>query len=116
MRKVSKKQSKENRALQKVYKQIAEDRGHYCTGCGRGDIALSHSHIIPRSRRKDLVTDPNNITYHCLGDTTRKGCHQLWESGGLGDKERLLDYHKNMEYILEVDTEYYFILTELTKD
>ena len=80
MRKVSKKQSKENRALQKVYKQIAEDRGHYCTGCGRGDIALRHSHIIPRSRRKDLELDKKNITYHCLDMDGRKGCHTIWES------------------------------------
>lgn len=114
MKRVSKKQSKENRELSKVYKQIGEDRGHYCTGCGRGDVALSHSHIIPRSRRKDLVTDPRNITYHCLGGSDkRKGCHELWE-GCMGDKMRLLDYHTSMEYILEVDTEYYFILTELT--
>ena len=111
MKRVSKKQSKENRELSKVYKDIAEDRGHYCTGCGRGDVPLSHSHIIPRSRRKDLVTDPNNITYHCIGDATRKGCHQLWE-GCLEDKQKLLDYHNSMEYILEADTEYYFLLTE----
>ena len=113
MKRVSKKQSKENRELSKVYKQMAEDKGHYCTGCGRGDVPLSHSHIIPRSRRKDLVTDPNNITYHCLGGGgKRKGCHELWE-GCLEEKQRLLDYHASMEYILEVDTEYYFILTEL---
>ena len=112
MKTVSKKQSKENRKLAIVYKQIAEDRGHYCTGCGRGDVPLSHSHIIPRSRRKDLVTEKRNITYHCLGDSTRKGCHSLWE-GGQVDKQRLLDYHASMEYILEVDTEYYFLLTKL---
>ena len=110
MRKVSKKQSKENRALQKVYKQIAEDRGHYCTGCGRGDIALSHSHIIPRSRRFDLVCDKKNIQYLCLSMGERKGCHEIWESR---NKDKLLCYHKNLEYILEVDTEYYFLITEL---
>ena len=111
MRKVSQKQQKENRELKKIYKEIADERPHYCTGCGRGDVALSHSHIIPRSRRKDLVLDKRNITYHCLGDSTRKGCHQLWE-GCIEDKQRLLDYHTNLEYILEVDTEYYFLLTE----
>ena len=66
MKQVSKKQSTINRELTKVYKEIANERGHYCTGCGRSDVPLSHSHIIPRSRRPDLVTDKNNITYHCL--------------------------------------------------
>lgn len=115
MKKISSKQRKENKLLAKVYKEIADERGHYCTGCGRGDIALSHSHIIPRSRRKDLVLCKQNITYHCLGDETRTGCHQLWESN-LNDKQKLLDYHKSMEFILEEDAEYYFILTELNNN
>ena len=62
--------------------------------------------------RKDLVLDINNITYHCLSMGERIGCHQLWE-GSITNKSRLLDYHANLEYILEVDAEYYFILTEL---
>ena len=114
MRKVSDKQNIINKKLKEVYKQMAEERPHYCSGCGRGDLPLSHSHLIPRSRSRELITDIRNITYHCLGggDTNRKGCHQLWE-GSLENKRSLLDYHNNMEYILEVDTEYYFILTEL---
>ena len=66
MKKISKKQSKINKELRKVYMDILETRGHWCTGCGRSSIPLSHSHIIPRSRRADLVCDKNNITYHCL--------------------------------------------------
>lgn len=115
MRKVSYKQAKENKLLSKVYEEMAEDRGHYCTGCGRSDVPLSHSHIIPRSRRKDLVLEPRNITYHCLDSgvgTNRKGCHHIWE-GNIESKMLLLDYHSNLEYILEVDAEYYFIITEL---
>ena len=108
MRKISNKQKKEKRLLSIIYNQIAEERGHYCNGCGRSDVPLSHSHIIPRSRRPDLVTDKRNITYHCLS-LDRKGCHDMWESK---DRIKLLDYHKNMEYILEVDTEYYFLITE----
>lgn len=110
MKLVSKKQNKINKELKKVYKEIAEERGHYCTGCGRSDLPLSHSHIIPRSRRSDLITDKRNITYHCLDTANRKGCHTIWESK---DKDTLLDYQNNMEYILEVDTEYYFLITEL---
>ena len=111
MRAVSKKQSAINRELKRVYKEIEETRGHYCTGCGRSDVPLSHSHYIARSRRKDLETDISNITYHCLSIGERKGCHQLWE-GGLSDKQRLLDYTRAMEYILEKDTELYFLLSE----
>ena len=111
MKQVSKKQSTINKELTKVYKEIANERGHYCTGCGRNhlDVPLSHSHIIPRSRRPDLVTDKNNITYHCLDTNGRKGCHTMWE--GI-ERDKLLDYTRNMEYILENDTEYYFLITE----
>lgn len=111
MKKISKKQSAINRELKKVYKEIAETRGHYCTGCGRSDVPLSHSHYIARSRRKDLETDPKNITYHCLSIGERKGCHQMWE-GSLEERQRLLDYPLAMEYILEVDPELFFLWTE----
>ena len=111
MRKVSKKQTAINKELHKVYKEIEETRGHYCTGCGRSDVPLSHSHYIARSRRKDLETAIENITYHCLSMGGRKGCHDLWE-GSISDKQKLLDYPKAMEYILEQDTELYFKITE----
>tara|TARA_R100000655_G_scaffold67560_1_gene105881 strand:+ start:221 stop:556 length:336 start_codon:yes stop_codon:yes gene_type:complete len=111
MKKVSSKQAKINRKLKKVYDEIALTRGHYCSGCGRSDVPLSHSHYIARSRRKDLELDPNNITYHCLSIGERKGCHDLWE-GGVADKQKLLDYPRAMEYILENDTELYFLLME----
>ena len=111
MQKLSNNQSAINRRLKKVYHEIPMERGHYCTGCGRSDVPLSHSHYIARSRRKDLETDINNITYHCLSMGDRTGCHQLWE-GGIADKQRLHDYPKAMEYILEKDTELYFLLTE----
>jgi len=108
MKKISDKQKKEKRKLSIIYNQIAEERGHYCTGCGR-TTNLSHSHLIPRSRRKDLVTDKRNITYHCLSIGEHKGCHDMWETK---ERVKLLDYCKNMEYILEVDTEYYFLITD----
>ncbi len=113
MRKISNKQREIRRKLNKVYSQISYERGHFCEGCGRteGVVPLSHSHIIPRSRRADLICDKRNIQYLCLsmGDG-RKGCHEMWESR---DKNKLLCYHKNLEYILQVDTEYYFLITEL---
>ena len=113
MKRISNKQKEINKRLNKVYASISFERGHYCEGCGRTEAAvpLSHSHIIPRSRRSDLICDKDNIQYLCLsmGDG-RRGCHDIWESR---DKKKLLCYHKNLEYILEVDTEYYFLITEL---
>ena len=110
MKAISKKQSAVNKELKKVYQEIAEERGHYCTGCGRSDVPLSHSHIIPRSRRADLTADKRNITYHCLDSNGRKGCHTIWEGV---DRDTLLDYPRNIEYVLEVDVEYYYLITEL---
>ena len=106
------KETKIKKELKRIYAEIADDRGHYCTGCGRSDVPLSHSHIIPVSRRKDLQLVKVNITYHCLslGQGTRRGCHEMWESRS--ERSMLLDYHKNLEYILETDTEYYFLITE----
>ena len=113
MKKISNKQREIKRKLNKVYSIIAMERGHFCEGCGRteGDVPLSHSHIIPRSKRADLLCDKRNIQYLCLsmGDG-RKGCHEKWESR---EKDQLLCYHKNLEYILEEDTGYYFLITEL---
>tara|TARA_R100001244_G_scaffold132156_2_gene107338 strand:+ start:1847 stop:2188 length:342 start_codon:yes stop_codon:yes gene_type:complete len=110
MKKITKKQKKVLKQLKGVYEEIALERAHFCTGCGRSDVPLSHSHLIPRSRRKDLITNKQNITYHCLSQGGRTGCHDLWETNA--GRKKLLDYHKNMETILELDTEYYFLLTE----
>ena len=113
MKTVSNKQREINKRIKKAYNELKEERGHYCTGCGRaeGDVPLSHSHLIPRSRcgRTHLVWDKRNITYHCLSMDGRRGCHEIWESR---NRHKLLDYHKNLEYILEVDTEYYFLITD----
>lgn len=108
---MSKKQNKIKRQLNKIYSEILLER-NTCSGCGQhgNAVPLSFSHIIPRSRRGDLVTDRRNITLHCLSIGERKGCHEIWESR---DKDKLLDYFSNLAYIKEVDQEYYYIITEL---
>ena len=111
---VSKKKQALDKALVKVYEQIAKDRPKVCTGCLQPegvDIKLSHSHIIPRSRRPDLVVSPANITYHCLSIGNHKGCHERHER----HDETLADYNKNMDYIKRVDSEYYNLIL-LKKD
>ena len=112
MKKISSKQKEIKRKLNKVYKEIAQERAAYCEGCGRSDVPLSHSHIIPRSRRGDLVCIKDNIQYLCLSMGERKGCHEKWESR---EKDQLLCYHKNLEYILEEDTEYYLSLIHISE-
>ena len=109
LKKVSKKQSKINKRLKEVYKELALERPQYCTGCGRSDVPLSHSHLIPRSYNKSLETNKDNITYHCLSFNERKGCHEIWESK---DRSKLLDYPKNMETILQLDESYFFLISE----
>tara|TARA_R110002020_G_C16287613_1_gene772212 strand:+ start:2022 stop:2351 length:330 start_codon:yes stop_codon:yes gene_type:complete len=107
---MSKKQNKIKRELIKVYKEIYKERDFYCTGCGRYDLPLSNSHLIPRSRRSDLILEKRNITYHCLTMGERIGCHDIWESK---KRYKLLDYFTNLAYIKEVDKEYYEIITNL---
>ena len=108
---MSKKQDKIKRQLNKIYHEILLER-NTCSGCGKhgNTVPLSFSHIIPRSRRGDLVTDRRNITLHCLSMGERKGCHEIWESI---ERHKLLDYFTNLAYIKEVDQEYYYIITEL---
>jgi len=108
---VSKKQEKIKRELRKIYHDILLER-NCCAGCGQhgNAVPLSFSHIIPRSRRGDLVTDRRNITLHCLSMGERKGCHEMWE--GI-ERDKLLDYFHNLAYIKEVDLEYYYIINEL---
>lgn len=106
MRQVSKKQAKINRELKKVYAEIAEEREPICSGCGSGKIPLSHSHLIPRSRRPDLVTCKENIVYHCMDFNGREGCHNIWEhKGGIG----LKDYYDNMNILKKLDEQYHYI-------
>ena len=108
---MSKKQDKIKRQLNKIYHEILLEH-NTCFGCGKhgNAVPLSFSHIIPRSRRGDLVTDRRNITLHCLSIGERKGCHEIWESK---NRDKLLDYFSNLAYIKEVDKEYYYIITEL---
>jgi len=100
IRRKSKKQSSIDRELKKVYQEMSHSRRPYCTGCGTTD-GLTHSHLIPRSRRRDLICDINNITYHC------HSCHRKWENGV--SAYEMLDFSQNMEYLERVDAEYFNI-------
>lgn len=76
----------------------------YCRGCSRSDKRLDNSHIIRRSKRKDLEKVKENITLHC------RVCHDLWDSGNPLKMSRLYDFKPNMEYIYSVDKERWYSL------
>lgn len=91
--------------LTKAYESIALTRPHICTGCG-GTQRLSHSHLIPRSRRADLATDPVNIQYHCLSFGNQKGCHEKHEGMEVAT---LKDFETNFKTIHRLDREYFWL-------
>lgn len=98
----SKKQKDTDRAYFATTDRMRKENDQVCTGCpGNNSESLTHSHLIPRSRRPDLIAEYRNITYHCIT------CHDIWESV---DRVQLLDYERNMLIIKELDNEYYQIL------
>lgn len=89
--------------LKAVYEEISKNREHICESCGSKNN-LTHSHIIPRSRRSDLVFSDENIIYQCIN------CHTIWEHGDINEKKKLRNYDNMMNYIYRVDMEYYNLL------
>lgn len=102
--KTSSKQKQSLLDVKAVYAEIALEREHKCESCGGSDM-LSHSHIIPRSRRKDLETCKENIIYQCLP------CHSKWEHGTLKEKWSLSNFQNMMDYIEKTDFQYYNLIT-----
>lgn len=117
--KKKKKQIKQKSAKQsqidRLYILTCADMDHItepvCTGCLRyqgGEIRLSHSHIISRDDchdigRDDLISDRENLTYHCMDFGGHKGCHLKWENRT--QRHTLLDYEKNLAYIKTISSE-----------
>lgn len=104
----SDKQAALDRQLRKVYHDIDISREPICTGCGRGDKPLSHSHTIGQGRCKqigkwELIVDPGNIELECFG--TSKSCHEIWEHEGIKARMELKNFNKKMDYIEKHDPE-----------
>lgn len=107
---VSGKQRDKNALLHEVYDLMAGAGAEArCTGCGT-TRRLSHSHIIARSRRPDLIQDPANISYQCLSWGAETGCHDVWEHGSYAAKCRLRDFGVRLDYIRTADPEYFHLL------
>lgn len=87
-----------------VCKLIDQSREPICQGCGK-NLPLSHSHIISRAHRGDLVCDPDNIQLHCFG--SYHSCHETWERGVPSQIVNMLDFERNMIYVEKVAPDLY---------
>lgn len=83
---------------QVIRKKAALMEYDVCEGCGRSDKVNDWSHHIPKSYRKDLENDPDNIARMCRGR-----CHQLVE---LGKFDELLNGKEIIAYLERVDIGY----------
>lgn len=101
IKKISNKKAAVEKELRVVYKKIDNDREPICEGCGRGDVPLSHSHLLSQYFRQDLITEEENIRLHCFGNYN--SCHDKWERGAPVDLIEMKDFKENLEYIKEVD-------------
>ena len=63
------------RQYQAVKAEIIEEREPACEGCGTYSGSITFSHRIPRSRRRDLIADKDNIDLMC------HTCHDHVEAG-----------------------------------
>jgi len=99
----STKQRMKNEKYSKIIREIANERGMVCQGCGTTE-RLSFSHLIPRSRRPDLVTNKLNIHIHCMDGDGIVGCHTKAERGMY---DELLDGEQIKQTIKQLDPEYY---------
>lgn len=95
----SSKQAKIDSSYAKKKKE-AYSEDELCTGC-RNTYRSTPSHLIPRSRRSDLIDEIENLTSHCMK------CHDMWESPR---RMYLLDYEENMEIVKRLDPEYHSLL------
>lgn len=113
VRKISSKQKEINKAYSLTCADMDYTTEPVCTGCLQyqgGDIKLSHSHIISREDckrigREDLISDRENLTYHCLDFGEHEGCHRKWENPT--QRHLLADIKKNMKYIKSINNELY---------
>jgi hypothetical protein len=88
----------------KIQREILEEQST-CNNCNCSDN-LSFSHLVPRSRRRDLIAERKNIVLHCIGSGDKEGCHSRWERGD----DTMSDYESNMQKVKELDSQYYELL------
>lgn len=96
------------RKTAETYDKIDLERPKFCQGCGRWDLPLSHSHVIPQARCKilgktELIWDQDNIRFHCFADS--HSCHLKWETGNPVELIKMKDLEQNITYLEQHDPE-----------
>lgn len=106
LRRSTAKKDKQNRLYREVCIEIDSERGLVCESCGTTQ-SLSHSHLIPRSRRQDLIAEKKNIKIQCTERVDgSRGCHQRYESGDIGD---FIDKDEILLLVKELDKQFYYL-------
>lgn len=100
IRKFSKKRAAKEREYIKVCKKIDSEREPICEGCG-GNKPLSHSHLLSKYDRPDLIAEEENIRLHCFYGY--QSCHSKWERKNPKELIEMNDFKENLEYIRKVD-------------
>ncbi|MEM6737411.1 MAG: hypothetical protein AAF620_15225, partial [Bacteroidota bacterium] len=80
------------------------ERADFCEGTGTSQSSYEVSHIIPLSRTLDLAADTRNMRKF------GRKAHDLWETHSPLKMCKLRCFEADMEYIFEVDREYWFKL------
>jgi len=105
IKKISSKQSKLNKQLNRSYKAANYGPGSICECC-RKEHGTEHDHTISQKRCKQigkewLIADPCNYVWSC------RECHMEWESYKSGKFKSHHNHNSRMEVLKTHDPESY---------
>ena len=103
LRHFSKKKEKANREKLKAYRKLGET--NVCQTCGRSDLPISRSHLIPVGQYPQFEANTKNILLECYGQSD--ACHDVWEHGSWLQKQQLKNFKQRMETVKQLCPEYY---------
>jgi hypothetical protein len=101
---VSKKKAEALSKKHATQKQMREQGIRWCETCGRSDVLLSHSHIIPVGQYREFEDVAENIIYECWGDSD--SCHYIWEHGTLEQRQAQSTWARKIEVIKKLCPKY----------
>ena len=99
MKRFSNKRAAIEREYKKAKYELYEEY-QYCYNCGNPN-QLTVSHLVPRSRRRDLIAYKGNLMILC------QDCHHQLD---FGDRTKLDKWPEILERIKGLDREYYELL------